>query len=468
MDNKIAKTSSTIKIINVAGRTDLYNSFYLNEQFADVDFVFSADGVTVKIPAHRTLLAASSKKFKAMFATKKEDTHDTKKQVSITDASIVGYKRLLQFIYFDKVAIPISEIAEVLSLLEQYGMSEWLRVCELSLIEQLQLDDICIGLDVALTLGLHCLKEHCARTISNATIQVLSSESFLRCSKNALKFILEIDNISCKTELFDACLNWAKNACDKKGADSKNIENLRIALAGCVQSIPFAAMKAHQITECIIKGLGFFTSEELKELYSIRIPGRSLLKLFRDNESNIIKWSNDTVLAIPICNSLNSGPKRAYRETSIRVEKLCFTFNQHILLGALSTVKTRIYHGFTIDATMTITEIKLTESHGEVKQILLKQQVYFSTTADKFGRYNYISFNEAVLVKRSSKYEICFEVIDGRRNLFCNHPGYVASKSIGDNILVSLNCEGGGLVSHLYVNTVVDLTQSISPCGVIP
>lgn len=88
---------------------------YLNEQLADVNFVFKNEAEVEKVPANKAILAALSPVFRAMFFGPMKEKGD----VEMVDATADGFKEFLGFFYLDQVKLTIENIDEVIQLADK-------------------------------------------------------------------------------------------------------------------------------------------------------------------------------------------------------------------------------------------------------------------------------------------------------------------------------------------------------------
>lgn len=409
------------------------SSFYLNEKFSDFRFIFIVGGKRSTIPAHKIVLVAASAVFDALFGGEWKGQHE----VEVTDASFEAFLQFLQFIYLHEVQCSIKNISELVYLLDKYKISGHAE----NLVRQLSLDKICIGLDVALKLRLNEIKEHCLRKISENTSEVFASESFLHCSKDVLKAILEIGNINCAAvKVFDACMAWAKRVCEEKAKDA-SIENLRSELGDCIYAIPFNSMKPQQVTQCVKKAKRFFNQDELEDLCSASTAYQSPLKLF---QRHIFDSSDESTLIFQLCDK-----QKPIFSHSTRLEKLSFQVNKLMLFGGFSIV--RIFNPSNskqcvFDADWIISEFKPREEI-QAHAILLEQStpLIFDSTDNHYK----VSFKKPIFLTPSITYEIRVE-FEGE--ISYNSSNHLKKSLVGGN-QVHIR-DGENLITQLYCNQV--------------
>lgn len=81
--------------------TEFLSHLYLHSDFADIHFVFKTDGETIRVPAHKNILAIASPVFAAMFFGPMKQSE----VVEIVDATDVAFKEFLQFFYRSQVKL---------------------------------------------------------------------------------------------------------------------------------------------------------------------------------------------------------------------------------------------------------------------------------------------------------------------------------------------------------------------------
>lgn len=112
-----------------------------------------------------------------------------------------------------------------------------------------------------------------------------------KCSRDALKCILEIDNLLCDSkEVFDACITRAKNACKKAESDASVMENLENQLGECLYLIPFYLMSPKKISQIASEHGGLFDRDEMTDSMKIMASnGPIALEKFKYKGSFLLK-----------------------------------------------------------------------------------------------------------------------------------------------------------------------------------
>lgn len=142
---------------------------YIESKEPDVHFIFEEEGKTVKIPAHKDLLAVASSVFDAMFNGELKEKGDVK----ITDASSTGFKEFLQFFYDDEVKMTMENIADVLNLAHKYDISEVINAAVEFIKKKLTTDKTMWCLQLAIKYQLDELKAFCKEMIAKDPMNAL-------------------------------------------------------------------------------------------------------------------------------------------------------------------------------------------------------------------------------------------------------------------------------------------------------
>lgn len=309
------------------------SKLHLDEETADVVFTFKNNGSVERISAHKCLLAAGSVVFKRMFFGElKED-----KAVPIVDVSIEGFVAFLQYFYLDVVTYNANVIAEVMQLADKYDAQGCFELCTRYLTMTMStqnIEPIVWCYELALLFDLAHLIGVCEEKICLETHKVLDSESFLSCSWSTLGRILLIEKLSCNEKyIFQACMNWAVEACKRAGIDENNAENLKLKLGKCFDSIRFPTMSAEDFYFCISEKENILSNNEIMDILSHLTLHRPLQVWPQQAaRQGVPVWVKDNSVQICDRRTLPNLCRRA----DVRQDFLIFSVNERILMGELA------------------------------------------------------------------------------------------------------------------------------------
>ncbi|XP_055303218.1 BTB/POZ domain-containing protein 3-like [Sitodiplosis mosellana] len=226
----------------------------------DVTFVVESESIR----AHRNILAAISPKYKAQFY----GAHADKGEIHVNDVSAAAFNEFLQFFYLNRVDLNTKNIEGVLNLAKQSLVDAFVTECIDFLMEVVNVDNLCWAYRLAISYDIKKLKDHCEPQISANTKKVFASEDFINCDHDLLIHILKLDTMDCKeTEVFDACIAWAKSIVRQEDMDSGDMEHLHATLFDAITHIRFSSMTAEEFAEIHSKYKGFFTADESCEIF---------------------------------------------------------------------------------------------------------------------------------------------------------------------------------------------------------
>lgn len=227
-------------------------------QNADIIFAFkiTADEY-LEIPSHRHLLASLNPIFAAIMA-------DPSTRFEIADVSYTAFKHFLDYFYKQEVNLIPAIIGDMLFLAKQFQMNDLMKCCESFLMEMVCVENVCGILVVYQHIASVVAK--CHQTISHNTEEVFQTEAFLRCDRDTLKCILQLEELAvAEITVFEACIAWARNQCERN-----QIEDIpahwRNELTGCTELIRFNEMTPAEIAHFIKSNSGFFTDQEVVQL----------------------------------------------------------------------------------------------------------------------------------------------------------------------------------------------------------
>lgn len=209
-DKKVMKSNNKndSKVYGNESPLESLKKSFLEPDVADVYFnIRPYEYSGERVPAHKVLLALDSDVFKKFFFGNSTSTGD----VNLDDVTAGAFKEFLQFFYLDEVKLTKENIAQVLSLGDQYNVTKCVNICKQFLEDNLTIDFACSVLHLAIFYNYEELLKDCEAYIAINTSEVLKSADFMICNKRVLKHILEMDFLSStEVEIFEACMSWVK------------------------------------------------------------------------------------------------------------------------------------------------------------------------------------------------------------------------------------------------------------------
>lgn len=226
----------------------------------DVTFIVDSE----KVRVHRCILAALSPKYKAQFFGSRPDEGDIHVHGDITAAA---FQEFLQFFYLDEVVLTIENIENVFDLVQQSLVDDFSNECINFLKDIVSVDSLCVIYRLASIFGIEELLDICEPQISANAQKIFVSNDFINCESDLLITILQMDSLRCREiEVFDACISWAKAACERKNIDPDQMSNLRSVLGAAIFEIRFCSMKIEEFVILHRKYHGFFSPDESDEI----------------------------------------------------------------------------------------------------------------------------------------------------------------------------------------------------------
>lgn len=295
----------------------------------DVTFKVGA----TEFKAHKSVLAALSSKYMAQFYS----DYPVEDPVKVKDISATAFEKTLQFFYLDEVELSHKDIEDVLTLTAE-SLEACYNECFNYLGETLSIDNVCQSYHLAVKYSNNDLIERCERKISLHTEEVFSSDGFLSCTLGDLFNILQLNSLNSKeTQIFEAVILWAKNACTGNGLDCEKMENLRKTLTGSnlpgdlLHQIRFGVMTIQEFMNHYKKYKDLFTEDEREEiLYTIAKVTDSKPKRFSDEPRDAVYRKWDEKESIECNRILNETRTETFRFNS---NKTTFVSDKPILLG---------------------------------------------------------------------------------------------------------------------------------------
>lgn len=234
---------------------------YLNPDGADFWFVFDDE----KIPGHKFVLETMSPWFNTML----NGSLPVEREADMSNYGITvkAFKEFLRFLYSGEVNFTMDTIEDIINLAKMSLVDEFFAECENFLINSLTTENMFLTYKLALLYEANRLKKICEEEISWKADMVLKSSTFLEFPYDLLENLLKCDTLTCgEKDIFDACITWAKAACERNGKNPLDPENIRAQLKDSIYQIRFNSMTKEEAADCISSFRGIFTNEELEEI----------------------------------------------------------------------------------------------------------------------------------------------------------------------------------------------------------
>lgn len=173
----------------------------------------------------------------------------------------------MQFFYLDEIVLTIENIEDVINLAQQSLVDDFTNECIDFLKEIVANENVCTVYRLALLFDIKDLIHICEHHISGNVQELFGEEDFINSDRDILMKIVKKDSLSCREfEVFDACIQWARAACEQKNIDAGKMVNLRAELSEVIGEIRFCSMKIEEFAVLHRKYKGFFTTDESDEI----------------------------------------------------------------------------------------------------------------------------------------------------------------------------------------------------------
>lgn len=374
---------------------------YLQKETADVHFIFNGTGeVEKRIPAHKLLLANRSPVFQSMFYGKLKEVAD----ISITDCRFESFKEFLQFFYFADVKLTMEHVADVMYLVKQYDATECFKICDQFLLQNFSTQTACWVLELVILFNRTDCRQLLLKKMMETPNGIFATVSFKNCTLDVLTAILGCKQANCSEKsFFQACINWATNACVKQKLDPSDMANVRQQLGDCLYLIQFAAMSRTEIYECVSEYRALFSKDELIDIIvamtSYEADNLPTLKYFvykTRAKNNTIAFR---VIEVKECDLL-------YVETN------CFMTSKKVSLTALATHIVEPKTDRTVSSINGIMKIGEMSSENHVEQFFFTQPVVLSVSAyrgQSSVSANFVELAQPVVLQNNRAYCVRFE-----------------------------------------------------------
>uniref|UniRef100_A0A3P9MWM8 Kelch-like family member 6 n=2 Tax=Poecilia reticulata TaxID=8081 RepID=A0A3P9MWM8_POERE len=165
---------------------------------------------------HRTILAAASQYFRAMFCSGLKESHEERVEIKGLDSGTM--RSLLEYTYTSRALLTHSNVQRILEAASQFQFLRVVDACASFLSNSIHLET-CVGiLNLADSHALPTLRTRAQDFITSQFSQVVQQQDFLELPADSLEAILQRDDLSVKCEecVFEALMRWVRAQQDER------------------------------------------------------------------------------------------------------------------------------------------------------------------------------------------------------------------------------------------------------------
>lgn len=426
----------------------LLEKLYLNENFADIHFVFDSGE---RIPAHKLLLATASDVFRAMF----NGSYIEKTEAKIVDASADAFKEFLQFIYRPKAVVTMANVSEVMNFGKKYDIAECFNICGEFLAQNINTDDVLWIYKVAEHLSHEKLQGECEKYVERNTQEIFTSEGFLKCDRKTVKWILQMDSLFCsEVELFEALIKWIKGQSEQEELTKEIVQG---QYGDLWHEVRFGSMTLDTFSALDPSYGALFTSNELREIIQMFNSEQFEPKIFQRNRRFNLPslWDENAMIKCDRLIKETDSPN--YLKNT---ETTTFTFNKPVLLGAFSCMPVfsnykNIFVGMNEDLP---SEITITKSTNLINTNERNVVLFVGTTKLLASGRTRIILKRPILIQPGFIYQIQMKQTPPKnyytRGILKTEVGILPDISVKFHNDPVFNGGVGGLIDELHFNII--------------
>ncbi|KAL2098635.1 hypothetical protein ACEWY4_005115 [Coilia grayii] len=261
LNNNVEESSSSTAHPTLRERNA---SMFNNELMADVHFVVGSPGDTIRIPAHKYVLAVGSSVFCAMFYG---DLAETKSEIHIPDVEPAAFLILLRYLYCDEMELTPDTVLATLYAAKKYLVGALVRACVCFLETRLEAGNACLLLCQSELFQEPGLSQRCWEMIDAQAELALQSEAFCQMDRPTLERLLRRDSlvVSGEGSVFRAVCRWAEAECVRQGRGSCG-RGKRAVLGTALSLVRLASLSLHDFADGPAQS-GLLTLEETNQMF---------------------------------------------------------------------------------------------------------------------------------------------------------------------------------------------------------
>eukprot|EP01119_Soliformovum_irregulare_P019157 TRINITY_DN6012_c0_g1_i4.p1 TRINITY_DN6012_c0_g1~~TRINITY_DN6012_c0_g1_i4.p1 ORF type:complete len:418 (-),score=78.35 TRINITY_DN6012_c0_g1_i4:307-1560(-) len=263
--NKQDQASNAID--DKTGLSQDFGQLVNNPQYSDV--VFSLEGGTKRVYAHRIILAARSEMFRALLFGGMKESREA--EIPLEEIKYEVFLQLLEFLYTGCLSFAESSVMELFAAANQYRIEALLMRCGMYLSDLNNEKNVCALLEMAHTYGESQLYAKCFHYIEQHTGSVVEDGSFLSLPEELVIKILQSDELQIdEASLFKALVAWGEH---HRGL--QQTDDLAHVLRNVMEHVRFPCMTPEDIVR-VVKPLGIVSMEVLFEAMAYHASPASL------------------------------------------------------------------------------------------------------------------------------------------------------------------------------------------------
>ncbi|XP_041941740.1 BTB/POZ domain-containing protein 6-B-like [Alosa sapidissima] len=221
-------------------------SMFNNELMADVHFIVGPPGDTLRIPAHKYVLAVGSSVFCAMFYS---DLAETDSEIHIPDVEPAAFLILLRYLYSDEIELTPDTVLATLYAAKKYLVGALSRACVAFLETGLEAGNACVLLSQSVLFEEPGLSQRCWEMIDAQAELALQSEAFCQMDPPTLDRLLRRETLSAReASVFSAVGRWAEAECVRRGL-SVCARNKRSVLGPALALLRVASLSLQEFAD---------------------------------------------------------------------------------------------------------------------------------------------------------------------------------------------------------------------------
>lgn len=383
--------------------------------------------------------------FRAMFFGAMSEKGD----VEIVDATADAFQEFLQLFYVSKIALTMENMEKVAALADKYDVMDCLVGHATSKIQQLTIDELCWGYQLAIITDNDKLKQHCERIICENVNDIFNSSSFVRCNQNVLRHILQMDTLMCdEGDVFAACVRWARFACARLAIDEMDPNMWKKQLGDCFYLIRFPAMPWDVFVKHTMAYDKLFTRDDFAHILYKDAPQ------FTPNKFDLMARIFPAWNAEKLLSCTQASATAAYYIQN--PESVWFSTNRTLLLGEFECWPTN-QGSVTVSLQFSVKIIEIDAESFDTSDPFTK--IIFEGTVKTLNTSAKVSLHRSILMRPKKMYEIRMEAAtntSGYNNTMVKWPAEV---KLNDNTTIKFHqdpkkIECRGLISRLHFNEI--------------